>query len=111
MTLEKKMHVQDGQEGTQQFQCTWWQSSAEPSPVHHAEDLLHALGLPASAHACYQCFTSRHRHVLTVCCSSGLHGFQAALQRVLVLPLIARCAHQQASFDGIKVGSLMYAAA
>ena len=51
LTLEKKMHVHDGHAGTQQFQSTWWQSSAEPSPVHHAEDFLHALVLPASAHA------------------------------------------------------------
>jgi len=54
MTLEKTTHLQDEQAGTQQLQCTWWQSSAEPSPVHHAEDFLHALKLPASAHACCQ---------------------------------------------------------
>jgi hypothetical protein len=105
MTLQEKMHAQGGQARTQQLQCTWWQSSAEPSPVHHAEDLLHALGLPASAHACYQMLHSMHRRVLTVCSSFGLHGVHAALHRVPVLPLIARCAHQQESFDGIKVGS------
>ena len=99
------MHVQDGQAGTQQLQCTWWQSSAEPSLVHHAEDLLHALGLPASAHACYQVLHSMHRRVMTVCSSFGLHGLHAVLHRVPVLPLFARYAHQQESFAASKVGS------
>lgn len=101
MTLENQMHVQDEHAGKQPFQCTWWQSSAESSPVHHAQDLLHALGLPASADTCDQCFTSRHHRVLTVC-SSFLHSFHAVVHRAPVLPLYARCAHQHESFDGIK---------
>ena len=101
------MHVQDGRAGTQQLQCTWWQSSAEPSPVHHAEDLLHVLGLPASAHACYHVLDSMHHHVLTLCSSFGLHGLHAVLHMVPVLPSFADCAHQQESFAGSKVGSCM----